>query len=105
MAYTAMQWGAGTIANAAVNSAAINLGRVYDKIQLDFAALDATSVNIAVSTTAGGTYKFLHNEALVDVTTGNTQRCFNIWGYQFLKVICNNAQGGARTFNYRGIAD
>jgi len=100
-----MQWTGSTIANAAVNSAAIDLGRIYDKIQMDFGTLSATSINIAVSTTPGGTYKFLHNEALVDITTGNTQQCFNIWGHQFLKVICNNAQAGARTFNYRGIAD
>jgi Leucine-rich repeat (LRR) protein len=105
MAYAPVQWQSTTIANTAVNSAAIDLGRVFDKIQLDLPAMNATSINIAVSRTAGGTYNFLGNEALVDVSTGSSQRVFNIHGYQYLKVICNNAQGALRTIYYRPIAD
>lgn len=105
MAYAPNQWQSTTIANTATNSSVIDLGRIYDKIQIEFGAMDATSFNVAVGRSAGGTFYPLSNEALVDITTGNTQRCMNIYGNQFLKVTCNNAQTAARTIWYRGIAD
>uniref|UniRef100_A0A6M3IUH7 Tail protein n=1 Tax=viral metagenome TaxID=1070528 RepID=A0A6M3IUH7_9ZZZZ len=105
MSYAPKQWLAVNVANTAVNSAEVDLGRTFDKLQVDLPTIDASSINIGVSRTSGGTYKFLKNEALVDFTTGGMQHVFNIWGYQYLKLICNNAQTANRTFYVRPIAE
>ena len=105
MGYSPMQWQSTTVANTASNSASIDLGRIYDKIQLDLPALNACSINVKVARTSGGTYNFLASLAAVDVTTGSKQIVLNVMGHQFMQVYCDNAQGAARTIWYRGIAD
>lgn len=104
MTFARGQWASVAIANGASLSSAIDLGRIYDFIQLDVPAVNATSVGIDVSRTAGGTYNALGTTAAVDISAGSKQYVLNIHGHQFLKVNCTNAQGAARTVWYRGYA-
>ncbi len=104
MAYSSMQWASVNVANAGTLSSAIDLGRIYDFIQLDVPPINTSTITIDVSKTAGGTYNALATTANVDVTTGSKQIVMNIHGYQFLKLNCVNAQGANRTFWYRAYA-
>jgi len=105
MTYTAMQWQTVNIANAGTLSSAVDLGRIYDMIQLDIPAMNVCSLSITVSKIPGGTYNTLGaSSPVVPVNVGSFQEVFKIGGHQFLKIQCDNAQAANRTFYYRGIA-
>lgn len=105
MAYSAMAWETVNIANTTSLSAAIDLRRIYDFIQLDIPPVDVCSLSLTVSKTAGGTYNVLGaSSPVVPVNVGSFQEVFKIGGHQFLKIKCDNAQAANRTFYYRGIA-
>jgi hypothetical protein len=106
MAYSAMQWQSTTIANASNVSAAINLGRIYDFIQLDIPAVNACSLSLLASSIVGGTYNTLGaSSPAVNVGTGSFEEVFRIGGHQFIKVLSSVIQNATRTFNYRGLAE
>lgn len=104
MAYTAMVWQTTNIENTKTLSSAIDLGRIYDLLQVDFPAMNACSIGIDVSRT-GGTYNILGGGIAVNISTGSRQEVFKIAGHQFLKLNSSATQTANRSFYYRGIAE
>lgn len=104
MAYTAMQWTSTTYVTNSTLSNAINLGRIYDFIQLDIPAVNNCTFGIAVSMTAGGTYNTLGAATpAVNVGVGSKQEVFKIGGHQFLKLVSSVVQD-VPVIYYRGLA-
>ena len=104
MAYTAMQWASTTYVTNSTLSNAINLGRIYDFIQLDIPAVNNCTFGIAVSMTAGGAYNTLGAASpSVNVGTGSKQEVFRLGGHQFLKLNSSVVQD-TPTIYYRGLA-
>lgn len=106
MAYTAMQWASIAIVNGATLSNAIDLGRIYDYLQVDLPALNSCDISLTVSKTSGGTYNTLGaTSPTVNVGTGSKQEVLILGGHQFCKLLSSVTQNAARTIWYRGLAD
>ena len=104
MAYAPQQWQNTTYVTNSTLSNAIDLGRVYDYIQLDIPAVNNCTFGIAVSKAAGGTYNTLGAATpSVNVGTGSKQEVFKLGGHQFLKLVSSVVQD-TPTIYYRGIA-
>jgi len=92
-----------TFATNATTSAAVDLGRDYDYVQIYIPTIDSANVSFTVSEIAGGTYYTLGSgNAIVTAGTGGFVTTVNLGGYQFIKVITSADQTENRTFRVRG---
>jgi hypothetical protein len=92
-----------TIATSTTVSAAVDLGRDYDYLQINIPTIDSANVGFQVCETTGGTYKTLGSgNAIVAAGTGGFTTTVNLGGYQFIKVTTSAAQTANRTFVVRG---
>lgn len=103
MAYAPGPWTSVTLVNTETTSAAIDLKRVFDIIQVDFPAMNSCSISFEVSRTVGGTYNALGNSVAANIGTGSIQDVYKLGGHQFIKLVSSVTQNADRAIFYRGI--
>jgi len=92
-----------TIATSTTVSAAVNLGRDYDYMQIYIPTIDSANISLQVGELTGSTYYALGSgNALVTAGTGAFTTTVYLGGYQFIKVVTSAAQSANRTFRVRG---
>jgi len=92
-----------TIATSTTVSAAVDLGRDYDYLEVTIPTIDSANIGFQVCETAGGTYTTLGSgNAIVTAGTGGFTTTVNLGGYQFIKVTTSAVQTSNRTFRVRG---
>ena len=99
------QWKNATITIATNNttSAAVDLGRDYDYLQVYIPTIDSANISFTVAELTGGTYYTLGSgNAVVTAGTGGFITTVNLGGYQFIKVVTSAVQTANRTFRVRG---
>ena len=104
MAYAPGAWTAVVMNSLATDSTAIDLGRVFDVIQVDFPAMNSCSISLKASRASGGTYNALGaSTPSVSIGTGSVQEILKLGGHQFIKLTSSVTQNAARTIYWRGI--
>mgnify|MGYP001617015044 CR=1 FL=1 len=101
-----------TIATDTQNSAAVDLGRGFENLQVIIPTIDSSVVNIKVADTLAGTYNLLNHTGInaaghflpgTTAGVGGITALFKLGGFQFIKVYCGTAQTANRTFTVRGM--
>ncbi len=96
------EWIAATIANGQTSSAAIDLGRDYDYVEVQIPTLTSCTLKMTVAEMTGGTYRDLGEGVTTATTTGAYSDVWNLGGYRFIKVVSSGAQGAERLIRVRG---
>ena len=98
------EWKAATIANAGTSSAEVDLGRDYDYLEIQIPTLDDPStIKIQVAEKTGGTFMDLGDAVTTAAGAHNYADVFHLGGYQFIKVVADNAQDAERLIRVRGM--
>lgn len=104
MGYAPGGWQTVVLNNGATDSTAIDLGRVFDLLDVDFPAMNSCSISLKASRSAAGTYNVLGvGTPAAVIGTGSLQEVFKIGGHQFIKLVSSVTQNAARSILYRGI--
>lgn len=82
-------------------SAALDLGRTYDLLEIVMPALTSCDLSLHVCPTLGGTYKAL-SSVVVTVGTANYTEIFKC-GFRYIRIKSSVSQT-SKTFTVRGIA-
>ena len=94
------------------NSAAVDLKRGFENLQVIIPTITSSVINIKVADTSGGTYNLLNHTGLnatghflpgTTAGTGGITALFKLGGFQFIKIYAGTAQGANRTFTVRGM--
>ena len=104
MALAQGAWTAVIMNSGATDSTSIDLGRVYDLIQVDFPAMNSCSISLKASRTSGGTYNALGSSVTANIGTGSIQDVYKLGGHQFIQLTSSVVQNSARTIYWRAIA-
>lgn len=97
------EWKAATIANGGTSSAAVDLGRSYDFLEIQIPTITSATLKLQVSETVGGTYDDLGENVTTNTTTGSYFDVWKLGGWQFIKVVSSAAQGAERLIRVRGM--
>ena len=90
-----------TIATSTTVSAAVDLGKTYEKMMVYIPTITSATLSCYVSETLGGTYKALNDSTVAG--TGDYHDIWNIGGHRFIKIVSSAVQAANRTFRVRGV--
>lgn len=103
------EWKVATIDEGASSSSEVDLGRDYDFLEIQIPTLDDPStIKIQVAEITGGyptaeNYYDLGDGITTAAGTHNYADVFKLGGYQFIKVVADNAQASERLIRVRGM--
>ena len=98
------EWKAATIALGASSSAEVDLGRDYDFAEIQIPTLDDPStIKLQVAEKTGGTFYDLGDGVTTAAGAHNYATVFKLGGFQFIKVVADNAQAAERLIRIRGM--
>ena len=97
-------WIAATIASSGTSSSAIDLGKVYDYLDIYLPTLTSCTLKLQVSEKLAGTYADLGSGVTTDTTTGGMYDVWELGGWQYIKVVSSATQGAERLIRVRGMA-
>ena len=92
------------IANSGTLSAAVDLGRNYDFLNIFLPTLTSGKFSLQVAETADGTYYDLGASITTETTTGGYMDTWHLGGNQFIKIKSSVSQDAERTFRIRGLS-
>ncbi len=95
-------WTAATIASGAMVSAAIDLGRDYDKLALEIPQMTNCKMYLKVAETLGGTYYDLGLDTMTEEGMFNRADIWELGGWRYVKVCCTVPQGAERLVRIKG---
>jgi len=101
MTVFANHWQDAVVASSGTVSAAVNLGKDYEYINVIVPTCDSTTLALQVSKD-GTTYYTLGISAATAATTGNLATTLEVGGYQWIKIVCGSTQAAERTCPVRG---
>jgi hypothetical protein len=97
------EWKTATIALNGTVSAAVDLGRDWEYLNINIPTQDSANISLQVSDLLGGTYKALGLSTNVfAAATGNLTTTLVLGGYRYIKVVSSETQTAARTYYVRG---
>jgi len=97
-------WKAATIPLNGTSSVEVDLGRDYEYLNIQIPTLDNPStIKIQVAEASGGTFYDLGDNVTTDPGAHNYADVFYLGGYQFIKVVADNAQDAQRLIRVRGM--
>ena len=97
-------WLPATILAGASSSAEVDLGRDYDFMQIQIPTLtNPSTIRIQVAERSGGTFFNLGDGVTTSPGAHNYADVFRLGGYQFIRVVANNAQAAERLIRVRGM--
>ena len=97
-------WKAATITTAlGTTSAAVDLGRDYDFLEIFIPTIQAGTIKIQVAEKVASTYYDLGDGVTTASGTHNYHDVFKLGGYQFIKVVCSTTQTTERLIRVRGM--
>ena len=100
-------WVSAVIALNGTVSAAANLGRDYEYVQIIIPAQDSATIGLQVGTDPTGTMTLTYQTLGIGsnataATTGSVTTTLELGGFQYVKVVSSATQTAARTYYLRG---
>jgi len=82
----------------------VDLGRVYNFLNIYAPTLTSTTITIEVSEKSGGTFEPLYSATGVTkaASTGGWYDTFQLGGYRWIKILTGTGQAANRTFRVQG---
>jgi len=102
MTIFADHWQDAVVASSGTVSAAVNLGKDYEYVNVIVPTCDSTTLALQVSTDGTTYYTLGISSNTTSATTGNLATTLEVGGYQWIKIVCGSTQTAARTFSVRG---
>ena len=96
-------WKAATISAGATKSAAVDLGRDYDYLEIQMPTMAACKLYLQVAETMGGTYYDLGKNVTTDEENFGRADIWKLGGHQFIKVAATKKQTSAVAIRVRGM--
>ena len=98
------EWLAATIALNGTSSAAVNLGKDCDFLEIQIPTVTSCTLGLQVSEKLAGTYDDLGEGVTTDTTTGSYFDVWKLGGWRYIKVVSSATQGAERLIRVRGMA-
>ena len=98
------QWLAATISAGAGESAAIDLGRSYEMLDVQLPAMDACILRLKVAEKLADTYYNLGEAATTSESTFNRADVWKLGGWRYIKVVSSSSQSTDNLIRVRGIS-
>ncbi len=96
-------WRTATIADEATESGEVDLGHLYDFIDIIIPTIDSAAIRIKVAEVGGGTYQYLGDGIATAATTGGYSDTFKLGGWEHIKIVSSATQSTAAVdFKVRG---
>lgn len=95
-------WRTAVIDNGNTASAEVDLGHIYDFLDVILPTLTAGTIKVQVAEVMGGTYQDLGDGIKTASTTGGYSDTFKLGGWQNIKIVSSGTQGSERSIKVRG---
>ena len=97
------EWKTVTIAKSGTVSGAADLGRDYESLNIVIPGIDSANISLQVSKDNSTFYALGDSDNYFEAGTGEINTTFNLFGWQYVKVVASAAQTtAARTIYVRG---
>jgi len=96
------EWLAATIESDGTSSGQVDLGKVYDFLDIQIPTMTACTIKLTVAEKLGGTYRDLGDGVTTDSGTFDRADAFKLGGYQYIKVVASKTQAAQRLIRVRG---
>lgn len=95
-------WRTATIAINETDSGEVDLGFMFDFLDIILPTLTSGTIKLKVAQVGGGTYQDLGDGITTAATTGGYSDTFKLGGWQNIKVVSSGTQAAAVSFEVRG---